>query len=156
METNDSWNTPFTLQPRPNNAKALTPKLKPAAFGGHAAVNHDTWAHFAAWMAFSVVCNEQTCVESTFPGVLPQNTGETRVYSILGEFRHLPCARCSCKTTSTQPKLGNASSNTCSCFWQQGADHLQHQCPLPAGQRAHRCKGSKLSAHWHKEMLNST
>lgn len=42
VETNVSWNTPFMFQPRPNNAKALTPKLKPAAFLGQTAVIHYT------------------------------------------------------------------------------------------------------------------
>lgn len=42
VETNFSCNTPFTFQPRPNNAKALTPKLKLGAFLGHTAVTHDT------------------------------------------------------------------------------------------------------------------
>lgn len=42
VETNLSWTIPFTFQSGPNNAKALTPKLKPAAFLGHTAVTHDT------------------------------------------------------------------------------------------------------------------
>lgn len=42
VETNVGWNTPFMFQPRPNNAKALSPKMKPGAFLGHTAAIHDT------------------------------------------------------------------------------------------------------------------